>query len=123
MLSLSHSVRLFRRKLPASLALFAFLYFLSACIHFSSRRTSTEATTSPYDSRNPYQCDTILKSGRYNDYSSASPTSWQPEGCVMRNYNKLDDLNLCLNPGDQIIFYGDSTARQVCLQFINKIRS
>lgn len=82
---------------------------------FYFMKSSTANLTSPFDTRNPFRCDSILRSGRFLDdgYTTASPTVWAPEGCVMRDYADLTALQTCLRPGDQVIFYGDSTARQL----------
>ncbi|VVT49937.1 uncharacterized protein SAPINGB_P002519 [Magnusiomyces paraingens] len=65
-------------------------------------------------------CDSVLKYGRYIHDTDDHPTGWQPDGCALKQYS-YHDLNLCLKPGDEIIFYGDSTARQAFWGFINTL--
>ncbi|VVT49945.1 uncharacterized protein SAPINGB_P002523 [Magnusiomyces paraingens] len=68
-------------------------------------------------------CDSILKYGRYIDDVNESPSGWQPDGCAMKTYHSIyeDDLNTCFKPGDEVIFFGDSTVRQVYWGFVNTL--
>lgn len=61
-------------------------------------------------------CKNLLQGGKYiwADSSPApAPDTWQPENCVLKMYDSIGAISDCLRPGDQLIFYGDSTARQV----------
>ncbi|VVT49953.1 uncharacterized protein SAPINGB_P002527 [Magnusiomyces paraingens] len=68
-------------------------------------------------------CDSILKYGRYIEDVNESPSGWQPDGCAMKTYRSIetDDLSSCFKPGDQVIFFGDSTVRQVFWGFANTL--
>ncbi|VVT49661.1 uncharacterized protein SAPINGB_P002380 [Magnusiomyces paraingens] len=62
-------------------------------------------------------CDAILSSGRYLDDPSFAPKVWQPDGCALHPYDSLsassDVLGPCFSPGDQLVFVGDSSARDI----------
>ncbi|VVT49933.1 uncharacterized protein SAPINGB_P002516 [Magnusiomyces paraingens] len=61
-------------------------------------------------------CNSILKGGRYLDNPSFFPHQWQPDGCTLHKYSEQtspNELSPCILPGDEIIFYGDSTGRQI----------
>ncbi|VVT49955.1 uncharacterized protein SAPINGB_P002528 [Magnusiomyces paraingens] len=81
-------------------------------IHLSKYSSYSDSSTN---------CASLLKHGRYIDDSSPNPRVWQPDGCTLRDYalEPSDLFNYCFNPGDEIIFTGDSTARQVFWGFTN----
>lgn len=61
-------------------------------------------------------CQNLLQTGKFIKSPTAanpSPDTWQPEGCTLKSYSNLAIISDCLRPGDQLIFYGDSTARQI----------
>lgn len=63
-------------------------------------------------------CDSVLIEGRYIDNAGPIASNWQPNGCVLKRYTDADDITACMRPGDEIILFGDSTARQSMYFFL-----
>ncbi|KAL8807674.1 MAG: hypothetical protein Q9200_004574 [Gallowayella weberi] len=68
------------------------------------------------DVDDPYKCRALLTRGHWLDPPEESYTSkhfekWQPSGCMMHEYTGKD-VRVCLK-GQQIIYVGDSTTRQL----------
>jgi hypothetical protein len=79
--------------------------FLAAVIHLGLPPTSQAQQTA--------QCDSLLRRGRWLNNHTFAPTTWQPDGCALQHYNQAY-LNKCMKkPNSNIIFMGDSTARQL----------
>ncbi|KAF5094682.1 hypothetical protein D0Z00_003432 [Geotrichum galactomycetum] len=58
-------------------------------------------------------CQTLLQRGQWSaNYTASTPQIWQPQNCVMHNYT-LEDVKKCSPEPSRIIFWGDSTARQI----------
>lgn len=98
------------------------LLFASLLLHSSARDTISRhasATVSSLSRKHAealssYNCDSLLREGRYLDAAALAPKHWQPSGCVLKKYTDLDEVSSCLQPGDEVWFLGDSTVRQVC---------
>lgn len=58
-------------------------------------------------------CGTLLHHGQWlrND-TKVDASYWQPQDCTLHEYG-LDDIATCMKPNSRIIFFGDSTARQI----------
>ncbi|KAL8806288.1 MAG: hypothetical protein Q9182_001435 [Xanthomendoza sp. 2 TL-2023] len=68
------------------------------------------------DAEDPYKCRALLTRGHWLDppeesYTSQQFEKWQPSGCMMHEYTEKD-VRACLK-GQQIIYVGDSTTRQL----------
>src|SRR5271154_2378859 len=61
------------------------------------------------DGGDPYNCQALLKSGRWLDGTDLR--NWQPPSCMMHTY-KPKEAQLCFS-GGQIIFAGDSMVREM----------
>jgi hypothetical protein len=58
-------------------------------------------------------CQTLLQRGQWSaNYTASTPQIWQPQDCVMHNYT-LEDVKKCSPGPSRVIFWGDSTARQL----------
>lgn len=102
--------------LPGALALLLFpLLLLHGPETLTRRAPATVSSPSkPSDILFSHNCDSLLREGRYLDSAALTPMHWQPSGCVLKKYADLNDVSACLQPGDEVWFLGDSTARQVC---------
>lgn len=92
----------------------AFIH-VSSFIIFNSSRFSSFSSSSNLP-RSFSSCQNLLQTGKFIKSPTAanpSPDTWQPEGCTLKSYSNLAIISDCLRPGDQLIFYGDSTARQI----------
>ncbi|KAF5119658.1 hypothetical protein DV452_001523 [Geotrichum candidum] len=79
--------------------------FLAAVVHLGLPPTSPAQQAA--------QCDSLLHRGRWLNNHTIIPTTWQPDGCALQHYNQAY-LNKCMKkPNSNIIFMGDSTARQL----------
>ncbi|KAF7555149.1 hypothetical protein G7Z17_g2345 [Cylindrodendrum hubeiense] len=67
-------------------------------------------------SDDPYRCKALMQEGSWLDTpdangSRAPYTKWQPQGCMLHEYQK-EEISDCME-GRHMLFYGDSTTRQV----------
>lgn len=59
------------------------------------------------------QRNSLLRRGRWLNNHTLAPTTWQPDGCSLQHYNQAFLHKCMLKPNSNIIFMGDSTARQL----------
>lgn len=70
------------------------------------------AQTRPFHKEHD-NCQTLLQRGQWTaNYTASTPQIWQPQDCVMHNYT-LEDVKKCSPGPSRVIFWGDSTARQL----------
>lgn len=69
-------------------------------------------TTRPFH-KDHDNCQTLLQRGQWTtNYTSSTPQLWQPQDCVMHKYT-IEDIKECSPGPSRVIFWGDSTARQL----------
>ncbi|VVT50009.1 uncharacterized protein SAPINGB_P002555 [Magnusiomyces paraingens] len=107
------SIFQFFKSKPFGFAIISFVAIIAIIanwIHLS-QYSEPDHPTSFFSSN----CNSILKYGRYLNDVHETPSNWQPDGCVLKHYRSYyqDNLQSCFKPGDEIYFFGDSTARQV----------
>ncbi|KAL9128297.1 MAG: hypothetical protein Q9217_003002 [Psora testacea] len=69
------------------------------------------------DAKDPYKCEATLTTGQWLDSSDISPTArtfenWQPDGCMLKNFQP-EGLGKCFEKGQQIVYIGDSSIREL----------
>lgn len=67
-------------------------------------------------SDDPYRCKALLHDGTWLDQPDENGDRdpfehWQPQGCMMHEYDN-DDIKDCME-GRHMVFFGDSTTRQI----------
>ncbi|CAL1695222.1 unnamed protein product [Somion occarium] len=70
------------------------------------------------DRLDPIHCNALLTKGRWLDHAFKN---WQPEGCMMYNYQPKD-VETCINT-KPIVFIGDSVTRQLFFQTAHVVDS
>lgn len=68
------------------------------------------------DVDDPYSCNALLNNGSWLD---DVPRTWQPPGCLFREYDKTD-IHDCLY-NRRVVLIGDSTVRQIYWSFARKM--
>lgn len=78
-----------------------------------------ETNPPPLDTQDPYKCSALRETGSWLDRRLPDGThrtlqKWQPQGCMIKNYNSKKLAQCLAGPeGKDAIFIGDSTLRQI----------
>lgn len=110
--------------------MFVATYFrYSVLSEYIIRDPAAQMLTPPTDGSDQYKCSAALSTGVWlDDPSSSRSTSpfkkWQPQGCMLRNYNSKG-VSTCLGGerGQGAAFVGDSTVREVFWATARKLNS
>lgn len=88
--------------------------------------TITYKTLEPND--DPHRCRAVLQTGHWADPDTKHHVGdglpfrkWRPNGCLLHDYNG-EEIRQCLR-GRTVMFFGDSTVRQVTYATSVKVRA